>query len=90
MDAGDLLFPGPATRVERTGIALVHEGEFVVAAPDGEATSTGNVGRRGGGPTEIHYWFPVQIEVIGLDDSTTNAVVERVFEVLGQELASQG
>ena len=28
-----------------------------------------------GGPAEVHYWFPVQIEVVGLDDADSGGVV---------------
>jgi len=79
-----------AARVERTGIALVHEGELVVPAPDAGAILSGLDGGAGGGPAEVHYWFPVQVEVIGLDDATAGAVVARVFEELGRELENRG
>jgi hypothetical protein len=79
-----------AARVERTGIALVHEGELVVPASDAGATFSGFDGGPGEGPSEVHYWFPVQVEVIGLDDATAGAIVARVFEELGRELENRG
>jgi hypothetical protein len=81
-----------AARVEQTGIALVHEGELVVPAPGARAGFSGADGDTGGdgGPTEVHYWFPVQIEVVGLDEATAGAVVARVFEELGRELENRG
>jgi hypothetical protein len=79
-----------AASVERTGIALVHEGELVVPAPGAQAVFSGADGGLGGGPTEVHYWFPVQVEVIGLDDETAGTVVARVFEELGRELENRG
>ena len=44
----------------------------------------------GEGPAEVHYWFPVQIEVVGLDEQTAGGVVQRVFDELQQELESWG
>lgn len=81
-----------AARVERSGIALVHEGELVVPAPGAaaELSPVGSSRTDDGGPTEVHYWFPVQVEVVGLDDVTAGAVVARVFTELGRELESQG
>lgn len=84
---------GGAARVERSGIALVHEGELIVPAP-GAAADLGPGGAAGsadhGGPTEVHYWFPVQVEVVGLDGPTADAVVARVFDELATELGSRG
>ncbi|MBO3084863.1 hypothetical protein [Cellulomonas fengjieae] len=89
MDGDDLDLDG-ATRVERTGIALVHEGELVVPAPGAAADLVTARGADGEGPTEVHYWFPVQIEVVGLDDATAGTVVARVFDELGRELGARG
>ena len=91
-DSDDVDLSG-AARVEQTGIALVHEGELVVPAPGARAGFSGPGGDSegdGGGPTEVHYWFPVQIEVVGLDEATAGAVVNRVFEELGRELENRG
>jgi hypothetical protein len=46
-------------RVARTGIALVHEGEMIRAAPDSDA-----VLEDAGAPAAVHYHFPVEIEVL--------------------------
>ncbi|MBD8059999.1 hypothetical protein IC607_13575 [Cellulomonas sp. JH27-2] len=88
---GDDLDLEAAARVERTGIALVHEGELVVPAP-GAAADLVAAGRAShdDGPAEVHYWFPVQVEVVGLDDATADAVVARVFDALGAELGARG
>lgn len=81
--------PADAARVERSGIALVHEGELIVPAPDAVAgLAPSDIGGDDGGPREVHYWFPVQVEVVGLDDATTGAVVARVFDELGRELGA--
>ena len=72
-------------RVERTGIALVHEGEYIVPAPGSEALLSG-----AGGETVVNYHFPVEIEVIGaVDDAVVARVAERVFAELDRELASR-
>lgn len=82
---------GGAARVERSGIALVHEDELIVPAP-GAAADLGPTAAEPdrGGPTEVHYWFPVQVEVVGLDGPTADAVVARVFDELATELGSRG
>jgi hypothetical protein len=67
--------PPPATpqRVERTGIALVHEGERILPAPDsaaGLAAVPGGV---------VNYYFPVEIEVIG---DGHERVADEIFDAL--------
>lgn len=51
-----------AKRVRRTGLAVVHEGEVVLpaAGSEAEAEAAGNDAR-----TVVHYYFPVEIEVVG-------------------------
>ena len=53
---------GEAARVERTGIALVHEGELVLPAAGSEAAATlvAHDDR-----VIVNYFFPVEIEVRG-------------------------
>ena len=74
-------------RVERTGIALVHEGEYIMPAPGSEA----QISRAG--PSDelvINYYFPVEIEVIGtLTDEQIRRVSTYVFDELTRELASR-
>lgn len=93
--------PGPhadtSGRVERTGIALVHEGDIVLPDPGsvaevahGPAADSGLPDARAEGPDEVHYWFPVEIEVVGqLDPAAADAVVARVYEELSRELSSR-
>jgi hypothetical protein len=52
--------PAEATRVRRTGLTVIHEGEWVVAAAGAEAEF------EAGGPDQpvINYYFPVEIEVV--------------------------
>ena len=74
-------------RVERTGIALVHEGEYIMPAPGSEAQIT----RDGQGDGLIvNYYFPVEIEIIGsLSDEQIRRVSDYVFDELTRELASR-
>jgi hypothetical protein len=74
--------PGFATggRVERTGIALVHEGEYIVPQPGSEAL----ISPEGG---VVNYYFPVRIEVVGaLPDAEVRRVADHVFGELDREL----
>jgi hypothetical protein len=67
--------PPPATpqRVERTGIALVHEGERIFPAEDSAA---GLAGLPGG---VVNYYFPFEIEVVG---GGYERVAEEIFDAL--------
>ena len=74
-------------RVEQTGIALVHEGEYIMPAPGSEAHIAPD--SRADGPV-INYYFPVEIEVIGaLSEEQIRRVTEYVFSELTRELASR-
>lgn len=89
MDADDVDLDA-AQSVERTGLAIVHQGEYVLPASGAEAL-VGTAGRGADeGPAEVHYWFPVKIEVVGLDERVAGGVVSRVFDELQQELESWG
>lgn len=80
MDTG----PDTGSRVERTGIALVHEGEYIVPAPDSEAQLS---------PLDdgvVNYHFPVEIEVVGVvDDAVVQQVTQHVFAELDREFSSR-
>ena len=75
-------------RVERTGIALVHEGEYIMPAPDSEAViSSGSGGMSAG--TTINYYFPVQVEMVGsLSDTHMQRIAEHVYDGLQTALDS--
>lgn len=74
-------------RVERTGIALVHEGEYIMPAPGSEAQIRGAEQRD---DLVINYYFPVEIEVIGaLTDEQIRRISTYVFDELTRELASR-
>jgi hypothetical protein len=73
-------------RVEHTGIAPVHEGEYIVPAAGSEAVIAP---ASGGGPV-VNYYFPVEVELVGdVDDAVVQRVVSRVFAELDRELASR-
>lgn len=81
MTNDDTPAPRQPQRVERTGIALVHEGERIYPAEDSaaplEPLSASVVNYYF--PVEIEYYFPVEIEVIG--DAGTG-IAEQIFEAL--------
>jgi len=53
--------PAPGSQiVERTGLALVHEGERIVAAPGSAAELVATSAQ------VVNYYFPVEVEVIGV------------------------
>jgi hypothetical protein len=78
--------PRPAAaRVRRTGIALVHEGEYVVARAGAEALfdSDGDASAATARPRAVHLHLPVEIEVVlgasGLDlDEIADHVLSRL------------
>lgn len=74
-------------RVERTGIALVHEGEYIMPAPGSEAeiSATGHADG-----TVVNYYFPIEIEIVGtLNEEQIRRVSETIFAELNRELASR-
>jgi hypothetical protein len=75
-----------AERVERTGIALVHEGEYIVPQPGSEAV----ISPPGHDAMVVNYYFPVHVEVVGtLPDTEVERVAGYVFDQLDKELASR-
>jgi hypothetical protein len=73
-----------ATRVERTGIALVHEGERILPAAGSEAVLAD-------GDHAVSYHFPVQVEIVGeLDGDQLRQIARHVFEQLDTTLRSRG
>ena len=71
-------------RVERTGIALVHEGEYIVPAPGSEASISPDTECMAGNQV-INYYFPVEIEVVG---TLSNVEMQRVAEFVYDELTT--
>jgi hypothetical protein len=76
-------------RVEQTGIALVHEGEYIMPAPGSEAVISPGVEGVPDGQV-INYYFPVEIEIIGdLNETQLRRVAQYVFDELETALRSQ-
>jgi hypothetical protein len=100
MDGGADPPPASGVRVERTGIALVHEGDYIgpelpstaLVSPVTGAAEPDPAADRADGPgdREVHYYFPIDVEVVGSSDpGVIEAVVARVFEELQREMASR-
>jgi hypothetical protein len=71
--AADPPTPDLPQRVERTGIALVHEGERIFPAEE----SMARISAMPAGA--VNYYFPVEIEVIGGD---AERMAEEIFDAL--------
>ncbi len=68
-------------RVRRTGLALVHEGEYIMPAPGAEA-EVEPVEMNGQGV--INYYFPVEIVIVGsLPEEERELIETRIWEKLG-------
>jgi hypothetical protein len=73
-------------RVERTGIALVHEGEYIMPAPGSEAVISPTDAQAG---QVVNYYFPIEIEVVGaLSDIHLERIADHVFTQLDTALRS--
>lgn len=70
--------------VRETGIALVHEGEYIMPAPGSEASiEPAQMSTQG----EVNYYFPVEIVIVGnLPEEERDAIEARVWERLNDEL----
>ncbi|MFD8784797.1 hypothetical protein [Kitasatospora sp. NPDC059599] len=87
-DEGQVALPAfdGGGRVERTGIALVHEGEYVVPAGSAEAV----LAPAGDGGTVVNFHFPVEVRVVGeLGDDHVQQVAAYVFGEFERELTSR-
>jgi hypothetical protein len=75
----------PATRVKETGIALVHEGEYIMPAPGSEAALEPAMASGG----MVNYYFPVEIVIVGaLSEQEREAIENRIWEKLHDALIS--
>jgi hypothetical protein len=70
--------------VRETGIALVHEGEYILPAHGSEAVIE---------PAEmesqsvVNYYFPVEVVIVGrLSEEEHDAIQSRVWQTLTEEL----
>lgn len=74
--------------VERTGIALVHEGEYVIPAPGSEAV-IGALPAGDSSPT-VNFYFPVEVEVVGEPtEQQKRAIAQHVYDELMREFAKR-
>jgi hypothetical protein len=70
--------------VRETGIALVHEGEYIMPAPGSEAMIEPSQMSSEG---EVNYYFPVEIVIVGsLPEEEREAIEARIWERLGEEV----
>ncbi len=71
-------------RVRETGLAIVHEGEYITPAPGSEAVIEPTTMATEG---VINYYFPVEIIVVGsLPEEEKAAIEARIWENLGDAL----
>jgi hypothetical protein len=76
-------------RVERTGIALVHEGEYVTPAPGSEAIIAPDGAGPAAGP--VTWSFPIEVQVVGdLSEDHMRTVATHVFDELDTALRGAG
>ena len=70
--------------VRETGIALVHEGEFIMPAPGSESTvEPAEMSAQG----EVNYYFPVEVVIVGsLPEAEREAIEARIWERLNDAL----
>ena len=70
------------TVVRETGVALVHQGERIVAAADARA-----VVERGADGVVVNYYFPIEIVIAGSLPDTERQVIEaRLWENLSDAI----
>lgn len=78
---------GEGGRVERTGIALVHEGEEIRPAPGSEAV-IGEPAARAYDGHAVHLYFPVEVHVAGgLPESERREMEQRIWSALDGALS---
>ncbi len=80
-----------ADRIERTGIALVHEGEWIVPAPGSAAELRADARAPAPRGQVVNYHFPVEVELVGeLSERQRRALADHVYDELDAALRSQG
>jgi hypothetical protein len=71
-------------RVDRSGLAVVHEGEYIVPAPGSEAAISPDAAASG---RVVNYYFPVEVEIVGeLGPEHMEAVAQYVYDDLNSQL----
>jgi hypothetical protein len=75
-------------RVEQTGLAVVHEDEWIASTPESAAVLRAvaeDVGER-----TVDYVFPIEVHVVGsLTEAQMKAVAQHVFDELNGALRSR-
>jgi len=70
--------------VRETGLAIVHEGEYITPAPGSEAVIETAPGATQG---VINYYFPVEVVIVGsLPEEERMSLETRIWESLGDAL----
>lgn len=89
-DEEDVAIPAFQTggRVQETGIALVHEGEYIMPAPGSEAViEPASLAAQ----SVVNYYFPVEIVIVGsLPEEERAAIEMRIWENLSDALERMG
>jgi hypothetical protein len=70
---------GAVSRVDRTGITLIHEGELILPAPGSEAEVSAAE------PEPVEFVFPVEVEIremSGASDALIAEVLQRLTRAL--------
>jgi len=74
------------TVVERTGIALVHEGETIVRPAPGSEAGLKPVGVQQG--SDVHFYFPIEVVVVGgISEADKQELEDRIFRSLHEALS---
>jgi hypothetical protein len=69
------------TYVEEEGLVVVHEGEKIAAAQGSEARLSRSHG-------EVHYYFPVEVVMVGdVGEETKREIEARIWDTLHQALS---
>jgi hypothetical protein len=77
-------------RVEQTGLALVHEGEYILPAEGSEAVVSPLPSGAALGWHIVNYHFPVEVEVVGeLTEAHMRSVAEFVYDELDTAFKSR-
>jgi hypothetical protein len=85
-EGGDMNIPSfqSGGQVRRTGIALVHEGEFIMPAP-GSKAEIEPVAMES--ERVVNYYFPVEIVIVGsLPEEERELITTRIWDQLGDVL----
>lgn len=75
--------PPEASVVEKTGLAVVHEGEIIAAAA-GAAAVTHPLRSAAG---DLHYYFPIEVIAVGeISEAARQEIISQVWSELHDAL----